>query len=465
MFQLINQPLEDWSKEYTGPKFHAVFCDPPYGLEFMGKEWDSFKKAPRRVAGTGGTQAPFAHHSVKLDALRNAKYQAQVTIWGEALLPHLYPGALVFMFGGSRTWHRLATGMEDAGFEMWDTLMWLYGTGFPKAQDISKLIDKKNGDKREVIGYDAERARPNRLYEGGAIGNLGGTGKQSDRTDNGATITAAGSDISAPWEGHKTCALKPAWEPILCFKAPTDGKTYAELALQCGSGTLNIDAARISHTLVDGGSLATNPQLRGTINGGNGGNIFPTETEQRVVEVNPLGRYPANLCLDNETAEMLDEQSGITKSSGGVNSGKLGKRIYGKFANETIGDNAGGLGDTGGASRFFYCPKAGSAERHAGVPDAPGEQFSHGDTLRKIENKAGKGNNHPTVKPIKLIEYFAKLILPAASVSPRRILVPFSGSGSEMIGCLQAGWDEVIGVEKDSKYCEIARYRLEYRKL
>jgi len=106
-------------------KFHAVLCDPPYGIAFMGKEWDT-------------VQGPSA-------------FQSRVKAWGEALMPLLYPGALVLMFGGTRMWHRLAAGVEDAGFEMWDTLMWLHGQGFPKAQDISKLIDKANGDERGAV--------------------------------------------------------------------------------------------------------------------------------------------------------------------------------------------------------------------------------------------------------------------------------------------------------------------------
>jgi DNA modification methylase len=104
-----------WSKEYSGASFHAVLSDFPYDLGFMGKDWD-----------------------------KNAQFKQ----WGESLIPWMYPGAIGLVFGGTRTWHRLATGMEDAGFEIWDTMMWLYGTGFPKGQDISKLIDKHNGDKR-----------------------------------------------------------------------------------------------------------------------------------------------------------------------------------------------------------------------------------------------------------------------------------------------------------------------------
>src|ERR1022692_3133024 len=150
-YKIYNDELTAWSAKYTGPKFMAVLCDPPYGLEFMGKEWDSYAWDARR-----NTEAA---KLVGSGSIRNAPiykagkgFQQAVTGWGEAILPLLYPGALVFMFGGTRTWHRLACGMEDAGFEMFDTVMWLHGEGFPKAQDMSKLIDRENGNGSKVRG-------------------------------------------------------------------------------------------------------------------------------------------------------------------------------------------------------------------------------------------------------------------------------------------------------------------------
>ena len=208
-------------------KFHAVLCDPPYGIAFMGKEWDD----------PGGPVA----------------FQAQAKQWGEAMLPLLYPGALVFMFAGTRMWHRLAAGMEDAGFHLWDTLMWLHGQGFPKAQDISKLIDKAQGNERKVIGQRQD------ILQKQAADLRRGTRKIKESFDAGAPernngfvtvsadITTPGSEISAPWAGHKTPQLKPAWEPILCFRAPMNGMKYAELALKYGSGCLNVDAGRIEY--------------------------------------------------------------------------------------------------------------------------------------------------------------------------------------------------------------------------
>ena len=128
-YSVENSEFVTWAEMETlfqVNKFHAVLCDPPYGIAFMGKEWDD----------PGGPVA----------------FQAQAKQWGKAMMPLLYPGALVFMFAGTRMWHRLAAGMEDAGFHLWDTIMWIHGQGFPKARDISKMIDNAQGNQREVVG-------------------------------------------------------------------------------------------------------------------------------------------------------------------------------------------------------------------------------------------------------------------------------------------------------------------------
>lgn len=402
--QLINNKLESWSREYTGPKFHAVLCDPPYGLKFMGKHWD----------------------------VVSAKE------WGEALLPHLYPGALCLMFGGTRTWHKLATGMEEAGFEIWDTLMWLYGQGFPKGQDISKLIDKKNGDSREVIGTSNRVIGPAQK-----VGYLGSSTFRESENNPGNLLTSPGSELSAPWSGHKTCALKPAWEPILAFRVPAK-TTYADLALEYGSGALNIDGARIEYKA--------------------------GRDEARVSFERPVqsGRYPANLLLDDESATLLDEQSGVLTSGNGKckpNGYTSNDRCFGDYGVSDYSRQS----DSGGASRFFYCAKVSTSERNAGCEELQeqaitryGEQGQGPEPQQTPRKLVAQSNHHPTVKPLALTEYLAKLLLPPSSVGTRRLLVPFAGSGSEMIGALRAGWDEVVGIEQDTEqgYCRIAEARI-----
>ena len=389
---LIHAEFVEWANKYNGPKFHAVLSDPPYGLKFMGKDWD-------RVSAKE---------------------------WGDAMMPLLYPGAIVFMFGGTRTWHRLATGMEEAGFEIWDTLMWLYGTGFPKAQAIDKFIDDKRGLKRKVLGKSPNWRESKRNREKTM-------NSMEVRGENAGLITECADDVSLPWSGRKTCALKPAWEPILCFRAPRQGKNYADLAMEYGSGALNMDGGRIG--VLDGdrtkyGRDRELPHANTTVSLGKFSKVTPYSRPN-------AGRYPANLVLDEESAEMLDEQAG----------------------------------DKGGPSRFFYCAKASRSERENGLEGFDGEQR---DLSRRPDQKAmndGEGNpynrgvvkvrnNHPTVKPIVLTKWLATLLLPPDSVKPRRLLVPFAGSGSEMIGALQAGWDEVIGIEQSEEYINIGKARL-----
>ena len=186
MFEIIHNDCLVYLKSVSENTFDSIVTDPPYGLNFMGKKWDKALPDPE--------------------------------IWKECLRV-LKPGGHMIVFGAPRLYHRLTCQIEDAGFEVRDCLMWLFGSGFPKSLDVSKAIDKEAGAKREVVGYDASRARPNRLYEGGAIGNVGGTGKVSDRTDNGATITASSTPEAIEWDGWGT-ALKPAYEPILLVRKP-----------------------------------------------------------------------------------------------------------------------------------------------------------------------------------------------------------------------------------------------------
>ena len=300
-------------------RYHAVFCDPPYGISFMSKAWDDH----------GGPEA----------------FQQQAKIWGEALLPLLRPGALVFMFAGTRMWHRLTCGMEDAGFKLWDTMMWLYGQGFPKAQDIAKMVGG------QVTGLRADAAKLNKSIQEAGTGWV--------------TSTRDPNTYGGDWAGYKTPQLKPAWEPILCFQAPKGGEKYANLALKYGSGCLNVDESRIGYVsdwdakhqadICRGQENATN----GVFFGGKGRSLASTNS--------PQGRYPANIVFDEESAAMLDEQTGILTSGKSKPEYRKNAKnnIYGQYKNEDMPINV--IGDSGGASRFFYCAKAARSEREAGL--------------------------------------------------------------------------------------------------
>jgi hypothetical protein len=306
----------------------------------------------------------------------NIAFQQTVKSWGEAMLPHLFPGALVFIFGGTRMFEWLATGMQMAGFLHWDTFMWLYGQGWPKAQDIGKMLDKANGN-----GHEGHQ--------------IFGRDKRS------VELIEPSSPEAAAWQGYKTASLKPAWEPILAFRAPRHGMTYVELVTKYGTGCLNIDGGRIP---VNDGTKLTTHSKSSKAAAGKGIYSGYGSMETHESSGQELGRYPANLILDDEAADML-----------------------------------------GNVSRYFYCAKASPRERNAGLSE-------------------GQNNNHPTVKPIALAEHLAKLLLPPECASPRRLMVPFLGSGSEMIGAQQAGWDEIVGIEQDAGYCEIAEARVAHHR-
>lgn len=493
--------------------YHAILCDPPYGLEFMGKDWDSPSGAViKDAASVGGFQDgaggnPYSRSRIRIGT--GASFELLTRQWGEALMPLLYPGALVFMFAGTRMWHRLAAGMEDAGFQMWDTLLWLHGQGFPKAQDISKLIDKAHGDERgaEYIREDfASRSNKTEQRQSQVI-----CGEKGH-------YTRPGSESSAPWAGHKTAQLKPAWEPVLCFRAPDGGKSYAELALAHGSGALNVDGGRIGTEKFGGYVRAAaeggiwNPRTRGL-------------RKEYQVSISK-GRYPANLALECtcERTELIEVRasghfpekrgsgsifgggSGLPQETGRseafVYGGKAvkhsdpncpcfqldeqaGESVHGAGAaregsadprpkvsvptSYSLPNNTGDMyrfGDSGGPSRFFYCPKASRGEREAGLERLPKSAWQSAviEDGNYVPPSVVNGvhNAHPTVKPIDLCRWLATLLLPPDSVKPRRILVPFAGVASEMVGCLLAGWDEVVGVELDEKFSVLGKARLEH---
>jgi len=386
------------------PRAHAVLADPPYGLAFMGQHWD--------------TMTP-------------VQYQAWVTEWAALLLDFVYPGAVLAVFGGTRTYHRLAAGLEDAGWDVFDSMVWLYGSGFPKSHDVSKTLDREAGAEREAI-----RPHPN---PASSLGN--GRTMDGGAAQSGVNLTAPATPDAAHWHGFGT-ALKPAYEPIVLARAPRGAHTYAALAREYGTGALAIDAARIGITR---GVPASHSRTHSTIG------IAASPFGRNPEELNPnIGRWPANVLLDDHAAAALDAQSGepsVTSQRvnqedefhGGVHEGyrRPNKSSYThKLAGQVRQYESDG---TQGASRFFYTAKAAAWERSAGLPERC---------------------KHPTMKPVQLTEYLARLLLPPELDTPRRLLVPFSGSGSEMIGAALAGWDTVMGIEREAEYAAIAQARL-----
>jgi len=374
----------------------AVVTDPPYGLSFMGKAWDH-----------GVPGIPF---------------------W-QATLCVAKPGATLLTFGGTRTFHRLACAIEDGGWEIRDCISWLYGSGFPKSLDISKAIDKAAGAKREVIGKNPNKREAHRKGAKGFDLGLGGEALKE------MNVTAPATGAARQWFGWGT-AMKPAWEPIIVAMKPLDG-TFANNALKHGVAGLNINGGRI-------GSEST-VTLR---NGNSGGNSVYGRDTRIFKRTNPPGRWPANVMLSHHAdcngqcvpgcpVKALDEQSGFMKSGAAVNRNKRagshsGNTVYGARAVVTYDVPTFEYG--GGASRFFYCSKAPQSER-------------------------GDFNDHPTVKPAKLMAYLCTLTRTPAE-DGGTILDPFMGSGTTGVACVRTG-RKFIGIELDKGYFDIAKRRIE----
>ena len=451
----------------------SIVTDPPYGLSFMGKKWD---------------------YDVP-----------SVQLWAEALRV-LKPGGHLLAFAGSRTYHRMAINIEDAGFTIRDQIMWIYGSGFPKSMDISKAIDNR-GDSQigwfgpwlrqwrkenNVTQKEIARLFPsntggltgcvanwelglnmptpdqfnricqefelpfNSLEEAerevigqheGDMGGLGGT----RLGDGGGDITKSATPEAKQWEGWGT-ALKSAHEPIVVARKPVEG-TVAENVLKYGTGGINIDRGRIEGPPWKWGTQTD-------LKGGGFGSKRPSEGDVLAedVESNPKGRWPSNIMFDPEAAAMLDAQSGESVSKDG---GVAGWQKDGYVGGKYVPIDRTGHDDSGGASRFFYVAKASKADRDeglegfemkkGGIKNEAGRGFSETDPYAEIMRR----NNHPTVKPTELMQYLVRLVTPKGGVT----FDPFMGSGSTGKGAVREGM-KFIGAERDGEYVPISIARI-----
>lgn len=415
----------------------SIVTDPPYELGFMGKSWD------------------------------NSGIAYSVELWTECMRV-LKPGGHLLAFGGSRTWHRLAVAIEDAGFEMRDSIAWLYGSGFPKSMDISKALDKAAGAERKVIGQSNAvgiKSITKSRVEQGYRQNLT-IANERETID----ITAPATPEAQKWQGWGT-ALKPAFEPVVVARKPLIG-TVAANVLAYGTGGINIDASRIGT-----GTGETKTVHYPDIRGGNYGQDSESYSERATVarEVKDQGRWPANIILDPYTAELLDEQHPKiegrewTQNQGGYSfqpgqeRASKGKAIHGKAT-------------WGGPSRFFYVAKASKKDRNEGLEELEGKEIgAKGNGLARACATCGatvldgcdcpdrtfvnptRQNFHPTVKPTALMEYLIKLVTPEGGT----VLDPFTGSGSTGKAALLNGY-QFIGIELTDEYLPIIEGRLKW---
>ena len=325
-------------KTFPDNSIDTIITDPPYHLTSIVKRFGKKGSAPAKY----GTDGVFQRASKGFMGKEwdGGDIAFRVELWQEVLRV-AKPGATLMAFGGTRTYHRMACAIEDAGWILRDCIMWLYGSGFPKATDIGKQLDKKAGKKREKI----KRVRVDGKKPGIIDSYFGGKEFSPKETysDKPATPEAK------LWNGWKSHSLKPAYEPIIVAMKPNDG-TYANNALKWGVSGLNIDAGRI-------GTEDTRQKTGGAIKGSGWG------TKKGAIAGSSLGRFPANIILDEEAAKLLDEQSGVSKSIGG----KIGGGVaFGKENQKGIKGNPG-FNDKGGASRFFYVAKASKKERNMGT--------------------------------------------------------------------------------------------------
>jgi DNA modification methylase len=452
----------------------AVVTDPPYGLSFMGKKWD---------------------YDVPSEE-----------IWRECLRV-LKPGGHLLAFAGTRTQHRMAVRIEDAGFEIRDMIAWVYGSGFPKSLDVSKAIDKCNGEAGRLLKFTAwmrttglssrqidqitgtsmgghyltaasqpaiptvalwKLIRPlcgdvpawvdelvQRIEaEREVVGQQRGTmlavapGRDNDRSSTTLDLTAPATDAARQWQGWGT-ALKPALEPITMARKPLEG-TVAANVLAHGTGGVNVDGCRVG----------TEPGGWG----GGGSALYEGGPSRDGGEARPIaGRWPANLIHDGS-----DEVVGLfPQRDGAVSNGSKGATgIYnGGWGAVT---QKPGRADSGSAARFFYCAKASKRDRDegldgfaikkaAGLPmrSAGGDRGGEGMDGTKTDRLTTRANNHPTVKPTDLMRYLCRLVTPPGGV----VLDPFMGSGSTGKAALLEGF-QFIGIEREAEYLEIAKARI-----
>ena len=387
----------------TLPDNHVtgIVTDPPYGLKFMGKKWD---------------------YDIPSVEIFKEMYRV------------LKPGGTMLCFAGSRTQHRMAVNIEDAGFELRDVIMWVYGSGFPKSYNIGKGVDKKLGGRGNEVNLKTCPDMRNNNYENSA-------GKK--RLTYGDYIPD--TDTAKQWEGYGT-ALKPAYEPIIIAMKPNDGG-FVDNALKHGVAGINIGECRVALN----GDKKTTGGCKTRID-----NVSHLKFKGGQInkEDNSQGRFPANIIHDGS-----DEVLGLfpdTKS--GKPCGK--QKAISKFPMKG-GVDLTGFNDSGSAARFFYCAKASKSERNAGCENLeikrPDDRTKTGMGSFEEKGVQPQSNNHPTVKPLPLMTYLTKLVkMPENTL----ILDPFAGSGSTLLACIRNNIN-FIGIEMSGEYCEIAKARIE----
>lgn len=511
-------------KELDDNSIDSIVTDPPYGLGFMGKDWDTFDKSQFGKKGEEGENDLKNKKNFKILPRYNTDGLYDFTKdWAKECYRVLKPGGHLLSFAGSRTYHKICMGVEDAGFEIRDQIMWIYGSGFPKSMNISKQIDKKNGQSKielkfvewyRTVGISAketnkiigtkdtgshylrldqpylptkvfwEKLKPHitveipnwvdklieRVEAEREVIEKKRVQRNSSSWDDCSGMLSVGEqnfDITAPatdeakqWNGWGT-ALKPAHEPIVMARKPLSEKTVVDNVLEWGTGGINIDGSRIE----------TDETL--SIGSGKVGYLYKIDDSNKG-EQHIAGRFPANIILDEEAGKILDEQSGnrpgCTSPSDAIGSDSIFRPNQGAYQKQ------GPIyGDNGGASRFFYCPKTSKTDRNEGLEDFKGKQIgtynAHSADLKNYGGSslgaASMSGNNKMPQPkqnfhptVKPTDLMLYLI---RMVTPKggTTLDPFMGSGSTGKAAVRGGFD-FVGIEREQDYKNIAEARIQY---
>ena len=458
--QIVNADCLEVLKVLPDNSIDAIVTDPPAGIEFMGKEWDSFKSGKieltRNSAGgkedKEGAGNAFSRSRVHVGAYKKGDRENFIEFMENVFtegLRILKPGGHALVWALPRTSHWTATALENAGFEIRDCVYHVFGSGFPKSLDISKAIDKSVGAERKVVGI--KRTPSGAEYPRGY--EVRDTAVPFERSDG--LQTEANTDNAKLWEGWGT-ALKPAVECWWLIRKPLSEKTIIENVLKWGTGGLNIEVSRIDYK-----GEVPNIGGRGKHDRGEGYGFKPLNEVANDWEANQVGRFPSHLIHDG-SPEVLDEfaKAGVSKS---VKHGGDGKPLDTQAQGWGFKRMPGGFNDTGTPSRFFYCAKPSKAERDGGLEGVEERQM---DTSRKEGNPGGdnprnrgvnkRANFHPTVKPQALMKYLINLITPPNGI----VMDCFAGSGSTLVAAKTLGFD-CIGVELGEEYANLAEQRFQ----
>lgn len=425
-YTIYNGSMLDMLEVIQPNSIDSIVCDPPYELNFMNRDWD------------------------------RSGIAFNVEAWKKCY-EVLKPGGYLLAFGGSRTFHRIAVAIEDAGFEIRDTIMWLYGSGFPKSMNIGLAIDKKNKVESKIVGtkktHDFSKHK-------GSMMSFSNTEEQETKT-NVVNIKQAQNE----WQGWGT-ALKPAYEPIIVARKPFNG-SLVDNVLTYGVGGINIDGCRIeTEDSLSGGGYNTKGTSQKSKEDST--SFFLPVMNKEFVQ--PNGRFPANVIHDGSEEATSGFPNTTSRSIEGGQSVDWGFDNDAKYGYKVR--MGGGYNDSGSAARYFYCAKASKKDRDEGLDLVGFEEtrvtygsiHTNPETARMYGARSAlRRNIHPTVKPCELMQYLVRLVSPKGAT----ILDPFMGSGSTGKAVMFENRErnanyKFIGIDLEEKYCQVANARIDY---